>query len=42
MLYRKYGKETYANMPSYKAYQTMDTKEVLLIDKKYEVVKQSK
>lgn len=42
MLYKKFGQETYANAPKYKQYQTEDKKEMLLIDKKYSVIKQGK
>lgn len=42
MLYKKFGKETFANVPAQKFYKTEESDEVLCIDKKYNVLKQGK
>ena len=42
MLYKKFGRETYESLPDYKYYKLEDTDELLLVDKKYTVLKQGK
>ncbi|CDW82787.1 UNKNOWN [Stylonychia lemnae] len=39
MLLKQFIAETFQNLPQYKFYQTQEPKEMLLIDKKYEVLK---
>lgn len=42
MISKKFASEVYSQLPAYKAYQTKDSKELILVDRKYEVVKQGK